>query len=95
MKYVVINEAPDGRHIHTFTTLEKARKHMEAMIGKREYPFEVNVNYISDWGNVLCIEERADNWTTSLERRMGDAYDARECGTATKAQLKLLEDKGF
>jgi hypothetical protein len=94
MKYVVINNAPDGRHVHTYSTIEKARKRMENMIG-REDEYKIGVPYISDWGNVLCIEERPDNWTTSTERAISDAYDARECGTATKAQLKYLEDRGF
>jgi hypothetical protein len=95
MKYVVINNACDGRHVHTYSTLQKAQKRMKNMIGKRETPFLPNISYISDWGNVLIIEERPDNWTSATENKIADAYDARECGTATKSQLRLLESKGF
>jgi hypothetical protein len=95
MRYVVINRACDGTHISTHATLEKAQKRVENMVGKREYPFEVNIPYISDWGNVLTIEERPGNWTSNLERRVSEAFDANECGFATKAQIRLLHDKGF
>ena len=95
MKYVVINNACDGRHVSTHATFELAQNKMTKMIGPRPESFELNRTYISDWGNALTIEKRTDNWTSSLEHQMADAFDARECGTATVAQLKLLEDKGF
>jgi hypothetical protein len=95
MKYIVINRAPDGRHVSLYLTIEGARKRVEDMVGKREYTFEINREYFSDWGNVLCIEERPEDWTIILERSISAAFDARECGTATPKQLKLLEDRGF
>jgi hypothetical protein len=95
MKYVVINRASDGRHITCHATLLEAQWKMERMIGQRSTPFVVGRDYYSDWGNVLVIEERPDTWTASLETRLADAFDARECGIATPAQLALLEKNDF
>jgi hypothetical protein len=95
MKYIVINSAPDGRHVSLHSTIEGARKRVEDMVGKRSYTFEINREYYSDWGNVLCIEERPNNWTVKTEEQVAEAFDARECGTATATQLRLLEDAGF
>jgi len=95
MRYVVINRACDGTHISSHATFEKAQKRVEEMVGRREGPFKLNQPYCSDWGNVLTIEERPGNWTANTERRVSEAFDANECGFATKAQIKLLHEKGW
>lgn len=94
-KYVVINNAPDGRHISCYSTLEKAQKQVLGLIGNPQWPFLIGRTYYSDWGNAITIEERPDNWTQSIEKRMSEAFDARECGTATSAQLALLDKHMF
>ena len=94
--YVTINRAEDGRHVSVFATLEKAFGHVVEMVGEGNALLpEIGKRYYSDWGNVLVIEERPDNWTAGLERRVGAAYNARECGTLTKAQKALLKRVGW
>jgi hypothetical protein len=94
-KYLVINSACDGRHLSLYKTLEKARERVLSMVGGQERPFNVGQPYYSDWGNRLTIEERPDGWTLSLEQRASAAFDAFECGTATKKQVELLKAVGW
>ena len=95
MKYVVINRASDGVYTSTHSSLALARKKVKDMVGKRSFEFQIGGYYYSDCGNRLTIEERPHDWSSSTEDRIRRAYDARECGVATSAQLKLLENKGF
>jgi hypothetical protein len=94
-RYLVINKAPDGRHLSLYYSLPKAQKRVHDMVGGPEREFKVNQPYYSDWGNTLYIEERPDTWTLLVETKVGKAYDARECGTATQAQLEMLEKLGW
>jgi hypothetical protein len=94
-KYLVINSAPDGRHLSLYPTIEKARERVLSMVGGVEREFAVGTPYYSDWGNRLTIETRPDTWTISMEEKVGAAFDARECGTATKHQLSLLDLMGY
>jgi hypothetical protein len=95
MKYVVINNACDGKHISVHATLLEAQWKVQEQVGQRSESFVVGRAYYSDWGNRVVIEQRADNWTVAIEKRIDAAFDARECGCATKVQIKLLDDNGF
>jgi len=94
MTYVLINNAPDGRHCSVYGTEQGAVSAMRSHIGR---PVEgvLGRDYYSDWGNRLVIEERPAGWTAKKEEQLSRAYDARECGNATASQLELLEDAGF
>jgi hypothetical protein len=94
MKYVLINNAVDGTHESVHKTHIGAINALIKMLGW-QVDGEIGRTYYSDWGNTLIIEERPDNWTASVERATREAYDARECGTATKRQLDLLDRNGF
>jgi hypothetical protein len=94
MKYLVINSAPDGRHVSLHASMDKANQKVRDMLG-RPVNCELGISYYSDWGNRLIIETRPDNWTVGMERRVRMAYDARECGTATTSQTELLERLGW
>lgn len=92
--FVLINSAPDGRHESVHKTLDAAGEALAKMLG---YPVEVKLGepYYSDWGNRLVVEARPAGHTAAKERALRAAFDARECGTATKAQLALLDRRGF
>ena len=94
MKYVVINNAEDGRHVSMYATRHAAAKYVDEIIG-RVAARELGQPYYSDWGQRLVIEERPDHWTVRLEKQVRAAYDARECGTASKFQTALLEGLGW
>jgi hypothetical protein len=93
--FVLINSAPDGRHVRVFKTLARTQMEVERFLGRAIPEFAANRPYYSDYGNRLVVEERPDGWTPSCERNLADAFDARECGEATKAQLALLTKAGF
>lgn len=98
MAYVMINRAPDGTHTRAFKSEARALKALAEMLGRETYggePLKVGRTYVSDWGNVLTVEERAAGHTAAREDALREAFDARECGTATKRQLALLEKHGF
>jgi hypothetical protein len=96
MTYVLINHAPDGTHNRTFKTETAAFKALADFLGRRPgAQFVVGAEYYSDWGNRLVIEERAAGHTATKETALRKAFDARECGVATKRQLALLDKEGF
>ena len=94
--YVLIIEAEDGRHARTFKSEARAIGALKSYVpGMGEGQYKVGHTYYSDWGRRLTIEERADGWNARTEEAVGDAYDARECETATKRQLALLAKHGM
>jgi hypothetical protein len=96
MKYVVITNAADGRHVSIHASIDKANQKLRDLVGGHDGKrFVVGKTYYSDWGSYVTIEERPANWTLTIEHRIAKAYDAREVGIATAAQLKLLADRGF
>lgn len=88
--YVLINNAPDGRHVRPFGTMAKAQAALEDFLGRAIPGCAPDTPYYGDWGNRLVIEQRPDGWSAKLEQRFGAAYDAREMGRATRSQLALL-----
>jgi hypothetical protein len=97
MSYVLINHAPDGTHHHAYKTAAGALKALRAYLTRSldAGPLEVGQTYYSDWGNALTVEARPAGHTAAKERALFHAYNARECGSATKRQLALLEREGF
>jgi hypothetical protein len=95
MSFVLINHAQDGTHESVHRTEALAQRALTKMLGRLPDEFQVGRTYISDWGNRLVVEERAAGHTAASERALREAYDARECGTATKRQLALLERHQF
>ena len=95
MTFVLINRAPDGRHVRAFKCKHSALQAIADWFGHPLDPdgcdWKVGRTYASDWGNRLTIEERPDKFTARDEEAFARAYDARECGVATKRQLALLE----
>jgi hypothetical protein len=92
MSYVLINNAPDGRHVRTFPTFQKAQAALEAFLGRAIPDCAPNRPYTCDFGNRLVIEERPNGHNAQREQRYAAAFDAREYGIATKSQLKLLDE---
>lgn len=95
MTYVLINSACDGRHVRAFKTEAAALKAMADWFGRPVDGYVSGRTYYGDWGNRLTVEERPSGHTVAREARLAKAYDARECGTATKSQMALLESLGF
>lgn len=103
MPYAHIIHAEDGRHVSVYQTAAKAVEALIRNAGQgggvaeamrdsagRELEYGSAVyRYVDDFGRRHVIE-----WTAARNKReleaYGDAYDARECGIATKAQLRLL-----
>lgn len=96
--YVLINRAPDGTHNRTFKSEALALAALAEMLGRETHegqPLKISTTYYSDWGNALTVEERAAGHTAARETALREAFDARECGTATKRQLALLDKHRF
>jgi hypothetical protein len=97
MSFVLINHAPDGTHSRVFKTARGALKALRDYLTRAPDagPLEVGQTYYSDWGNRLVVEERPAGHRAATETALRAAYDARECGTATKRQIALLDRHGF
>jgi hypothetical protein len=89
MTYVLINNAPDGRHVSVHKTQALAHRALTRHLG-RWVEFAVGEAFVSDWGNRLVVEERPAGHTAAREAALAKAFDAREMGVATKRQLALL-----
>lgn len=92
MTFVLINNQSDGRHVRAFKTEAAALKALAKFMGRPVGDFKVGQTVYDDWGGRLVVEERPSGHTAAREAAFAKAYDAREMGTATKAQLKLLSD---
>ncbi len=95
MPFVLINHAEDGTHESVHRNAISAKRALARMLGREPAGFEPGRSYVSDFGNRLIVEERPAGHNARDERALRRAYDARECGLATKRQLALLERKGF
>lgn len=97
MTFVLINSAPDGVHESVHKTLDAAGAALAKHLGRPIEARHVRLGeaYYSDWGNRLVIEARPAGHTARIERQLRAAFDARECGTATEAQLALLDKRGL
>ncbi len=95
MPFVLINHAPDGTHESVHRNELSAKRALARMLGREPAEFKPGRSYISDFGARLVVEERPSGHSVRDERALRRAFDARECGTATKAQLAFLERKGF
>jgi len=95
--------AEDGTHNHVHKSYGAAIDALCAQLGIdmdieidddprwRDEPLRANRRYTDDYGRRLVIERMPSGITTAKQLdRLGEAYDARECGIATKAQLALL-----
>jgi len=95
MSYLLINHAEDGRHLSVYKTEELARNELEAQIGRKVEGPITGRHFHDDWGRCFVVEKRPDNWSAKLEQKLADAFDARECGTASHEQIKLLVQFGW
>lgn len=95
MSYVLINYSCDGTHNRVFKTPEKAKNALALFLGRKVEEISLDRSYYGDFGNRLIIEEREASHTARSETALRDAYDARECGVATKKQLTMLNKKGY
>ncbi len=84
-------EEVDGRWSKSFRTFEQAiislKKYVKISDETEVHSSEI---YFSDIGGRHHIS-RHDGLTDKQREKYREAYDARECGTATKAQMFFLE----
>jgi hypothetical protein len=98
MSYVLINRAEDGVHTKVYQTQQAALDAMFWELGLHAdfySSMKVGQTYTDDWGRRFTVEERRSGHTAKREDALRRAYDARECGYATKRQLAMLEKEGF
>ena len=96
MAYVLLILAEDGVHPKVFKDLDSAGRELTRQMGRKPRDgIVLQKRYRDNWGRTLIIEERPKGWTAPKERALGAAFDARETGTATPAQLALLEQHHF
>jgi hypothetical protein len=89
--WVLLISAEDGVHSHVYPDEASALKGLEKQLGRP--PVNGDRTYVDNWGRRLTIEERPAGWTASKERRLGNAYDRRECGLSlSKADRELLAE---
>jgi len=95
MPFVLINHAEDGTHESVHRNEVSAKRALARMLGREPAEFAPGRTYISDFGNRLIVETRPSGHNARDERALRRAFDARECGHATKRQLALLARVGF
>ena len=96
MAYVLNIFAEDGAHPKVFKTIDDAGRELTRQMGaKPRDGVQLNKRYHDSWGRRLVIEERPAGWTARKETMLGEAYDARECGTATPEQIAFLHHFNF
>lgn len=90
--FFLVIEAADGEHIFRYATEAAARSALTRQIG-RERPegWSLRTPVVDDAGRRLHIEVWPDGTTLRDRRDYGAAYEARECGTLTRAQSRLLK----
>lgn len=93
MTYLLTITAEDGRHLHTYETEADALAALAKQLGRE--PASLTGRHVDDWGRSMRVEERPAGWTVAKERRLGEAYDRRECGLKlTPAQAAILAEFG-
>jgi len=93
-KWVHSGRHADGSWTHMFSSEQKALDDLGKYINDR--PLVSGVVYYDDNGGVHRVSSAPNNVKSAEEvERIRQAYDARETGTATKAQLKLLDKLGY
>ena len=96
MAYVLLIHAEDGRHPKVFKDLDGAGRELtRQMGGKPRDGVALNKRYHDGWGRLFVIEERPRGWTSRKEVLLSEAFDARECGTATPEQVAFLHHFNF
>jgi hypothetical protein len=91
--YLLSINAEDGRHFHVYPSEAAALAGLTAQLGRE--PDSLTGRHVDDWGRSLRVETRPAKWTEAKERRLGEAYDRRECGQRlTPAQRALLAEFG-
>jgi hypothetical protein len=91
MTYILLIRAEDGTHSHVYPSQEEAEKGLIDQMGYA--PERIVGRHVDDWGRVLIIETRPDNWTEDREELLGRAYDRRECGLPlSQAQTDILKE---
>lgn len=89
--YLLSISAEDGRHFHVYPDEAAALAGLTAQLGRQ--PASLKGRHVDDWGRSMSVETRPANWTEAKERRLGEAYDKRECGLKlTAAQSALLAE---
>ena len=93
MTFLLTISAEDGRHHHVYPTKLTALAALTEQLGRQ--PAALEGRHVDDWGRTMRVEERPAGWTAAKERRLGEAYDRRECGLRlTAAQAALLAEFG-
>jgi len=89
----------DGRSSKRFKTETAALASVAKSMGRdHDYgePLQANRRYVDDNGGTHIVEEVSSSVrSAATDEALGRAYDARECGTATKRQLALLDRHGM
>lgn len=102
-KWVVEIGAEDGTHFHVYGSVEGAARAYADQLGRDLRPEVlatlkdgVPVRAVGDdWGRRISVYPAPGALTTAKQMAaLRRAYDARECGVATKAQLALLAKAG-
>jgi hypothetical protein len=92
--FVWTNYSIDGTHTRTFRSEKTAIAALVKFLGRADDCGEaicVGKSFYDNYGARQFIEERVTYVTAKQEDAQRRAFDARECGTATKRQLALLE----
>ncbi len=95
MAFNFVNHAEDGTYDHVFATEGEAFKALTDFLGYTPEVLRVGKDYIGHYGNRLCVVPVADGLDNETLSAIRDAYNLRECGEASAAQLALLETNGY
>lgn len=101
-KWVVEISAEDGTHFHVFGSVEGAARGYADQAARDLSPEVlatlrdgVRVRTVDGWGRRISVYPAPGALTTAKQMAaLRRAYDARECGIATRAQLALLAKAG-
>ena len=90
--FVLMIHAEDGMHYSVHQTLAFAVAELVRQMGHPPRDgVAIDRRYRDDWGRTLIIQARDKGWTVRKERMLGEAFDARETGTASAQQIAFLE----
>lgn len=87
--------AEDGRHCHYYKSVNEALAALAEQMGRDALGLEICKRYVDDWGRTMRLDTLPEGMTAAEHKQIGPAYDARECGTLTKAQRALLAKWGY
>lgn len=88
--YFLVIQAEDGEHIQRFTRLMDGLHELGMQMGREAATLVARRSYVDDWGRRMRLEAWPAGTTVRDRRGYRRAYDAREYGTTTPAQRRLL-----